>query len=73
MEGDNDSVDINMRGGPSGLRSSRPIDDMDISPEESPIEELPTEGGEMEGGSEMISQLPSPADLGIDMTDTANM
>lgn len=73
VEGDNDSVDINMRGGPSGLRSSRPIDDMDISPEESPMEEPPTEGGEMEGGTEMISQLPSPADLGIDMTDTANM
>lgn len=71
VEGDNDSVDINMRGGPSGLRSSRPIDDMDISPEEGSIEELPT-GGE-EGASEMISQLPSPADLGIDMTDTANM
>ena len=58
--------------GPRGPRSSLPIDNMDISPEENSESEFSET--EMEGpGEEMISQLPSPADLGIDMTDTANM
>ena len=68
---DDSSMDISMSGS-RGPRSSLPIDNMDISPEEnseSEFSETDVEGP----GEEMISQLPSPADLGIDMTDTANM
>lgn len=70
-DGSSMDMDINMSG-PRGPRSSLPIDNMDIEPQEGSEEEF----GEMEAegpGEEMISQLPSPADLGIDMTDTANM
>lgn len=70
--GDNDmDIDIDMHGGPGGMRRSTPIDNMEIEPQEM---DLGSEGGEeMGGGEEMIGELPSPADLGIDMTDTANM
>lgn len=70
--GDNDmDIDIDMHGGPGGMRRSTPIDNMEIEPQEI---DLGSEGGEeMGGGEEMIGELPSPADLGIDMTDTANM
>ena len=70
--GDNDmDIDIDMHGGPGGMRSSTPIDNMEIEPQEM---DLGSEGGEeMGGGEEMIGELPSPADLGIDMTDTASM
>lgn len=67
---DNLDIDVDM-GGPSGMRSSTPIDNMDISPEEMSDE---LSGEDMGGmGEETISSLPSPADLGIDMTDTANL
>lgn len=70
--GDNDmDIDIDMHGGPGGMRRSTPIDNMEIEPEEI---DLGSESGEEMGGrEEMIGELPSPADLGIDMTDTANM
>ena len=70
MSPEDQSVDVDVdMSGPSGLRASRPIDNMEIEPQEM-SDEFSNEEGPSE---EVISQLPSPAELGIDMTDTANI